>query len=320
MADTYKLAAEILTINNKNAKSDLNITDLLVGAPLLNTIYATQSSNGIVDAYFKLTALPSVGFREINYGLDHTPSGKTLVTNRLRYEDCGHTPIDVAAVRATNENLEDLVAEEIKLAIQAGMTRLEWQILNGVYDDGDPLSGFNGLKALVDATYVYKANSGSSSGITPTANKGNSIYLIRSVPDMTGVCSVFNGETSITVGDTYVGKANGLNNKPFDAYMTPIGAWAGLRIGSKQSVARICNITDQAGLTATDNMVFDAVSKAPAGRPFTHAVMSAKLREQIRKSRVATNPTGAQVDSPVTVAGLPIIVTDALVADLEAIV
>ena len=314
MADIYIPAADIIKINDKNVKTDLKITDILDGSPLLEALYATESSNGVFDSYLKSVTLPSVGFRDINYGIDHAPGTFVQVDNKLKYLDATHTPIDIAGVKASNK--EDLIARAIEQGLKSGVVKAEWQLINGVSDSSDTnaghTSGFNGLKALVDPTMVIKAGG-------TTANTGSSIYLVRSVPDATGVCSVWNSEENIKVGETYQARVLGLNGLPLDAYITPMGVFIGMRIGATRSAVRIANITEDAGKTATDNLIYKGCQKAAAGRPYTHAVMGSRSYEQIRLSRTATSPTGAPADYPDSIAGLKIIVTDAI-GETEALV
>ena len=105
------------------------------------------------------------------------------------------------------------------------------------------------------------------------------------------------------------------NGKKFPAYMQPIDGWVGLQITTAHSAARLANVKD----TLDDDMISDLLKLFPSEEPATHLVMNKEARNTLRKSRTATNPTGAPAPQPEEVFGTPIIETSSL-RNTEAIV
>lgn len=307
MADVFRTLTDLTKINDANAR-DLGASDLLNDAPLIKVLYATTASNGTSHKYLKKTGAPTVGFRAIGAGRENSASADTTVTVDLKYLDADFA-LDVAYCKGYKGGVESAIAKEAQASLRAAMFEFEKQVLNG------GTGGFDGLATNLNALSNAKVvNAGGT-----TAATGSSIYLIRSTPDETGVAAVIGNDGNIAVGDSSLIQLQDGTGKHYAAYLTTIGAWLGMQVGDAHSVVRIANVTEDSGKGATDSLIYSAIARFPASKQPTHIVMNRRSLEQLRKSRTATNATGAPAPRPVDVDGIPIIVTDAILST-EALV
>src|SRR5688572_17372198 len=89
MSDTFQTLADLVKINDVRA-NDLGMSDLFDDAPFLKALAATVASNGTDHKYLKESTAPTVGFRDVNTGIDHSASVDTLVEISLKYLDATH--------------------------------------------------------------------------------------------------------------------------------------------------------------------------------------------------------------------------------------
>jgi hypothetical protein len=242
MADDLLGLTELLQINDANL-ADINVTDLLDEAPLLAALPATISSNGTQHKYLKQTGAPVVGFRAINTGRAHDHSVDTAVTINLKYLDAT-SKVDVAYANGYQGGREAAIARETRRHLRAAFFEAEKQYVNGTGNNAD---GFNGLADTLNFSNAMTINAGGTS-----ASAATSVYMIRAGEN--DVISV--AQREIEMMDTVTIEAEDGSGNPFAAYMTPVGAWLGLQVGSAYSLGRICNITAQSG---------KGVDRSPAG-------------------------------------------------------
>lgn len=295
--------ADILTINNENADQDLATSDLLQDAPFFRSIPFVTATNGDEHQYVKETGAPAVGFRAVNTGRAHDGSQDTLVTENLKFLDCGMT-IDEAVALAYKRGVSALNGREAIRHIRAGFRTAEVQYFQGVGFGGDAL-GFNGfpdaggLNALADTMVM---DGGGSSART-------SIYLMRlGDDDVTGVMGM---DGNIEIGETLRQRVQeiGDDTKFYFAFCTAISAWMGLQIGGAYSIGRIANV----GATdCDDDLISQGIELFPEERSPNVIVMNKRSVGSLRRSRTATNPSGAPAPYPTEVHGIPIIQTGAL--------
>ena len=311
MADDLFALADLLVINDLSI-ADLEITDILDDAPLLKALAADVASNGTLHKYTKETGAPVVGFRAANAGRDLDSSIDTLVTVTLQILDASFL-LDAALASAYQRGgPAGLVAREARRHLRAAFFAAEKQIINGVISDS---AGFVGLKAAstIDAladTMVVNAGG-------DTADTCSSVYLLRSTPEGNDVQVIVGQGGELEIGETVSVQAKDGDGKSYPGLWTPIFSYLGLQVGSAQSVGRICNLDFDH--TLTDDMIYQAIAKFPAGRQPTHIAMNRNSLEKLRDSRTATNATGAPAPRPTEVEGIPIVVTDAIL-NTEAVV
>src|SRR5688572_14992160 len=86
MADLFMPLPELVKLNDKNAR-DMGATDIFNDAPLIRSLYATESSHGTKHSYLKETTAPVIGFRAVNVGIENSYGVEDLVTLDLAYLD-----------------------------------------------------------------------------------------------------------------------------------------------------------------------------------------------------------------------------------------
>jgi hypothetical protein len=299
MASEYKTLADLVKVNDQNL-ADTNLSDVFNRAELMGALAAVESSNATDHKYLVEESAPVVGFRAPNTGLENKKSTDRLVTINLKIIDAGFH-VDRALADAYKDGPEMYIEREAGRHLRAALFGAEQQIING--------TNANGFAGLADALDELEDEMVINAGGT-TANTASSVYLIHT-SETEGCAAVAKGELEIkdSIETTWT---DGSGNE-LDSYRTPVYAWLGLQIGSKYDVARIANLTADSGKGLTDDMLFDAAERFPVGKRPNLVAMNRRSLNQLRKSRVATNATGAPVPTPTEVPGIGrIVVTDAI--------
>jgi hypothetical protein len=309
MAESYNTLAGLVQINDKNL-ADLNISDLLDEAPLLNVLHAQPASNGTLHKYLKQTTASSAAFRAALDGLTKTASADTLVTVTLKILD-GSFSTDVALADAYKGGRDAWLQLELVRAMKQVFAVAEKQC---IYGTGADSAGFAGLvdnaqlDALADAMVVNAAGA--------TVSEQTSCFLLRS--GMDDVSFILGNDGVIVVEDEpTIIQAAGSATGTFPALYVPVTGYSGFQIGGARSAARIANIdTNTSGSTTafTDVHVYDAISRFPAGRGPNIIAMNRDAQKLLRQSRTSVNATGAPAPMPVEVGGIPIVITDQIVS------
>ena len=299
IASSYTTLADLQRFNDRTL-ADVEMSDIHDSAPLIKRLAAVPSSNGTLHRYEVETGAPVVGFRNLNEGRVNTKASVRTVESALKILDAG-TSVDRAAADADQNGKAAHIAKKAKRNLKAAHFVAEQQIINGEAE-----KGFMGLRqAMAHLDNEYVINAGGT-----TANAGSSIYIIVTNDEGSDVALVSNKE--ITVGETTEVLLYDEDGKPFDGYRTPVLGWLGLQIGSKTSLVRIANITEQAGKGATDDLVYRGLELLPSDKHPELILMSRRSRRQIRESRTATNNTGAPAPLPTDVEGIEIVTSDAV--------
>ena len=311
MPESYNTLAGLVQLNDKNL-ADLNVSDLLDGAPLLNAIHAQTASNGTEHKYLKQTTASSAAFRDALDGATKTASADTLVTVTLKILDATFDT-DIALADAYKSGRDAWLQLELLRSLKQTFAHVEKQMFYGAASPGDT-KGFAGLRdnAQLDAIAdTMVSNAGGSNVATQT-----SCYLLRHGMDD---CSMILGnEGQIVVEDepTIIQKA-GSGSGYYPALYVPVTGYLGFQIGGAYSAARIANIECN-DLTSTsafdDEKIAAALSLFPASKMPNVCVMNRNALQLLRRSRGAYSPTGAPAPFPTEVFGVPIVVTDGLVS------
>lgn len=308
------MANDLITVADLVADAyDLSgqeVSDLKNAAPLMAALSAMPSSNGTTHKYSKYTAEPVVGFRTENDGRDFDHSVDTVVSVDLKILDWSWACDKAVAEAWRQGGAAAFVAREGARHMQAAMFQAEKQLLRGQADG--LAAGFTGfadnanIDALADEMVV---NAGGT-----TADVNQSVYLLKS----TEVFPVLRTE-GLQLGQTIIqNMVGGAGN--FPVYYTPACAWLASQIGGLYSMARIVNLNSvDAGAQLSDELIYDAVSKFPAGQRPDMIVMSREAQDQLRNSRTTYNPAGIPATTPDMAAGLRVVVSDAVKTD-EALI
>lgn len=304
MPSSYNTLAGLIQFNDKNL-ADLEISDLLDSAPLLNVLHAQNASNGTQHKYLKQTTASSAAFRDALDGITKTASADTLVTDTLTIID-GSFDTDVALANSYKGGKDAWLQLELARTMKQIMFSLEKQVIYGVGSDASGFAGLHDnaqLDAIADAMVVEAATAGT------TASSQTSVYFIRSGQNDCSFILGNDGQFVVEEEPTIIQKA-GSGSGVFPAYYVPVTGYGGFQIGGAYSAARICNIET----ALDDDDIAEGLSLFPASALPTHIVMNRASAKLLRKSRTATNPTGAPAPFPMEAFNIPIIVTDAVVS------
>jgi hypothetical protein len=310
MAQSYNTLAGLIQFNDKNL-ADLNVSDLLDDAPLLRVLTATTASNGTQHKYLRHDGASSAAFRDALNGITKTASTDTLATETLKIIDASFST-DVAVADAYKDGRDAYLQIELLRSMRQIMFTVERQIFYGAASPGDT-AGFSGLRDnaslddLADAMCIAPGTAGS------TPNVQTSVYAMRHGMDDCAIVLGNNGQFVVEDEPTIQRQA-GSGSGFYPALFVPVTGYLGFQYGSIYSAGRIANIET----ALDDDDLADLVSLFPASKKPNVICMSRKAVKLLRKSRTATNVTGAPAPFPTEWEGIPIIVTDAIV-DTEAV-
>lgn len=307
MADSFKTLSDLVTINDRrNAERD--ISDILNKAPVLAKL-AADTCPETTHYYTKYTTAPTVGFRAVSDGRDNSKSVDTQVSVALKILDATFT-VDTALADGYKDGVDAYLANEGARHLQQALFIAERQVFYGTV--GGDAGGFSGFANEADLNGKTDANVIDAGGTT--ASTGSSVFLIRSTGDFNGSAIISGKKGNIDIGDTSIVRMTGSSTGTYPAYYTPISGWLGLQRGGIYSVVRIANLTADSGKGLTDTLIAAALALFPASEGPTMIAMNRRSLEQLRKSRTATNATGAPAPVPTDSFNVPIIATDSIIS------
>lgn len=305
MAHAYLTTAEVAYFNKTDM--DAMVSDVLNEAQFLQ-MAAARTCRSNTFSYTRETAAPAVGMRNANDGVENKKTTREKVTIDLGIVDASFA-VDVAVAMADERGKEHLMGMEALAHLRQAMFEVEQQIFNGTVGNiAGASGGFDGFADqanLNGASDAMVVNAGGT-----TAGTGSSVYLIRL--GETDVEVLWGQDGELAIGEEQIIERAGSSTGVFPAYYRPICGWAGVKIGSTYSVARIANLTADSGKGLTDALIYSALALFPASRQPNLIVMNRRSLKQLQSSRTATNATGAPAPRPTEVEGIPIVTTDAI--------
>lgn len=307
MADSFKTLSDLVTINDRR-NAEREISDILNKAPVLAKM-AADTCPETTHYYTKQTTAPTVGFRAAGDGRENSKSVDTQVSVALKILDATFA-VDKALADAFKNGPDAYLALEGARHLQQALFIAERQMFYGTV--GGDSGGFSGFANEADLNGKSDANVVDAGGTT--AATGSSVFLIRTTGDFNGSAIVAGKNGNIDIGDTSIVRVDGATTGTYPAYYTPISGWLGLQRGGTYSVVRIANLTADSGKGLTDTLIAQALSLFPASEGPTIVAMNRRSLEQLRKSRTATNATGAPAPIPADAFGVPIIATDSIIS------
>ncbi len=306
------MANDFLTVADMVADAyDLSgqeTSEVRAAAPVIASLPAIPASNGIVHKQSVMTQLPVTGFRGENAGRDFDHSVDRIDSVDLKILDWSWM-VDKAVADSSRfaGGREQYIAREGMRHVQSAMFNLEKQ---WIYGTSNNAAGFNGLLDSTNLDAVSDEMVVDAGGTT--ASTASSVYMLRRNSAECGL--VYKGDEGVMLGETVVQNfvdGSGLN---LPAYYTPGCGWFAGFFGSLYSVARICNLTEDADKGLTDDLIYQAMERFPAGPAPDMMIMNRRSQYQLRASRTATNVTGSPAPVPMEVAGVPIVTTDAILS------
>lgn len=304
MSDSLLTLSDLTTINGAGV-SDIEVKDIIDGAPVLARLAADYASDGTLHKYLKETGAPTVGFRDPDEGRDHSKSSDELVTINLKVLDASFHVIKVLA-DAYKKGADAMIAREAARHLRAAFALAETQIFNGT--DAKGFSSLISSLSYVGHPMVY--NAGGSSGVT-------SVWMLRTSPDNSAVTVITGQNGNIDIAETFVQFIE-ISTKKLAAYMTPIEGWLGLQIGGAYDVGRLANV-DDGSYKLTDDLLSELFGLFPDDRPPNLICMNKRSRRQLQQSRTAVNVTGAPAPWPTEWEGIPIISTASILNTEDAV-
>lgn len=295
----------------------LNGRDMEVGLIEENLKYAPEVAkvpsriiNGTAYHATIRTSLPGGGgFRSPNEGVN---PGKS--TFRKQLVQCFLYSKLLKADKATlnageNDSEESLKALEASGGLKAAFDYLAEQFYYGEDFDG---KGFPGLRSMSNPEVELSAGGDS-------ANAATTVYGVKY--GIQNVHFVFGNQKALHFEDWWKQLAQDAEGKEYAALCSNLDCWMGLANGSKYSVGRLKNITDQDGKGVTDAKLEKLKSKYPVGEKPDFWKMNRRALFQLQMSRsVVINATGKKsangeevmAPEPTSAAGIPIIVTESI--------
>lgn len=274
------------------------ISGMFNGVSIPN-VGAARTISGTMFNTLTRTGVFKGGFRNLNEG---AARGKSTYEKR-RVECFPFNPrweCDKMAADASEDGPEIYIATEGGGILEGAMQHLCEQFY---YGTANSTKGFPGLQHAVTSAMTVDAGG-------TTANSGMSVYAVRfGVRD---VQWIFGADGSLNLSDVRIGDVDDADGNPFTAYIQELMAHIGVAVNSTTSVARLKNITAQAGKTLNDEKMAELANSFKAGQPPHAYFMNKAARLQWKNSRTATNATGADAPFPTEYENVPVIPTEAL--------
>lgn len=292
-------STDVWLINNSEEILGL-IDECVKVIPELQHISASPTTKTQYKALVQ-TALPNVSFRIGNEGRVQERTTLGTVETVLKFLDASWS-IDEAIAQECEWGVDAALAIQAKAHLQAALQKIAVQTWYGTTADA---TGFVGINSLLK----YK-NSPMTVDAGGTGDGATSIYAIRT--DIDAVQYAWGQNGKISDGAIIYNEQYDSQMRKFWGYAQPITGYVGLQIPTYQCIGRICNITEQTGKMATDRLVGKLLAMFPASKKPTMLFMSQRSQEQIRDSRTAYNPTGAEAPYPETIFNIPLYVSEAI--------
>jgi hypothetical protein len=300
MANAYPTMLDIAKINGRDAVVGL-IEENLNVAPEV-TIFPARTITGTSFKTLFRTALPTIGFRNTNEGVETTKSSYANKLVECFYLD-GKMEIDVAVAQADEQGEDHAKAIEADGHMQAALLHLGKQVWYGTSNDA---KGFPGAQALVDSAYVLDAGG-------TTADTGSSVYGVRVGPKHASM--IFGRDTVLDVGE-WMKQRITRNSKELTAWINSLEGWLGMQWVNKDAVCRLKDCTADSGKGCTDAKLAQLLSQLKWVPDYWF--MTRRERYHLQISRTPTSNTSGESSQrpiaplPTESNGIPIIVTDSL--------
>ena len=228
MANERLGLAELIKLNDMNL-ADLDMSDLLQGAPFLAALHSETASNGTKHSYPVEDGAPAVGFRTLNNGRDVKKSSDRIVEIALQILTATFDCDQQAAKNYKKGGEAAWMAREAKRHLKAAFAAAEKQIFYGVGTGGDA-EGFVGLSAASTVDSINDTDHVVDAGGT-TVNGAMSVWAVVTNGEGTDVQAIMGQDGEITIQDYFAQMLTGENGKPYPAYVQPIEGYLGLQVG-----------------------------------------------------------------------------------------
>lgn len=282
-------------------------------------VFPSRTISGTSYHTLLRVGLPTVAFTNVNQGVAASKSRyeqKNVETFPIR----AAVKIDKAIVSGDNP-LAEVETDEAMGVAEAAMRHIGRQIFYGRSSGKADSKGHIGLIDVVSNANIVDAGG-------TTADTASSVYFVRfGIKD---VQLIFGNGSTLTLPPFRDETLQDADGNDYDGRISHLTGWAGIQCVNENSIARICNLTEDSGKGLTDALLAKALAKLPVGYKPDAIFMSRRSRRQLQEDRgakVALQGKGANdlgggaayAPTPTDFEGMPIIVTDSIL-DTEAIV
>jgi hypothetical protein len=254
------------------------------------------------------TALPSVGFRDINSG---TATTKQTTENRMVSCFLMNPRWDAdKGIAGYDANLMEELAENAQAHMQGAFQQIAKQFYYGTNTTyGGNAKGFPGLIDAVPASMTVDAGG-------TTATTGTSVYAVSW--GIQGLRWVLGNDGQFQITDPREQDKLDASSNPFTVLMQELFAYVGLQVGSTQCIARLKKVTNDSGCGVTTARLrslmkaFADLGKRPDAFYLTQRAHDTYVTHL---ESLSMAPEGAAINA---YRGVPFIVTNSI-SDVEAL-
>lgn len=255
------------------------------------------------------TALPAVGFRSANEGVASVASQWANKLVQTYIVDAA-VEADQAVIDAYLRGENEFFAKEASGLFLAALKSLCSQLWYGTATAIATSTALAPKKGFPGAIEAYDP-ANMEVDATGTGASRSSVWFVKSGEGYTTWVFGENGRIE-TAAPRQVRLTDAKGN-PYDGKRMPLLAHVGASFNnSKNSLARIKNITTAAGKGLTDALLADAWEKIADDDGDWHIFLTKRSLMQLKNSRTATTPSGRAADIPDEWEGNPLHVTTAL--------
>ena len=312
MANASDTLNGIIALNDLN-NADIDVSDLLMDAPLIRAMAAIPATQGTVHKYMKETTAASSQARAINTGIINTAGQDEQVTVTCVLHDASFFR-DAALAAGYGKGKAAYIERETRRALRAMFAGLEKNILQGSASvTGTGFSGFPD-QATVDKT-------GDAMCITAGGAGGKSVWLLKSTPSDVAIVAGNEGRIDFTydpetlVYVPTVASATPSEQRGYMALAVSLMSYFAVQYGNIYGLGRICNLDGTTNHTLTDTLLAEALAAFPAATTPNIICMNRTALYELQASRTATSVTGAPAPFPTEAFGIPIVVSDQIKTD-----
>lgn len=284
------------TVNDLKAAQQVDIfgltKDYADEAPLLQHIEIMRVAGVDFKPPYASSSLPPA-YRAAYSGKDYADAGLASTTVELKYVDFS-VYADVQIAEAYQGGAEAYLAVQQDRAIAGAMREIQQQFLLGVAHNNTSGSyGYDDFFPCSSGTY-------SVTGPETTGSTCTEVFALN-----TNECRLLVGRSGeLSLGEVRKTTVNDTNGKPFEAYCVAGGAWVGAAFLGTHAGRRLVNIQAK---DVTDAYCASLIEAFGDGFKPNLFAMNGGAIAGLRRSRTATNPTGAPAPFPEEVYGRRIV-------------
>ena len=226
------------------------VEEALAAVPEMQFFDADTLAGTVVNTLAR-TSLPTVAFRNIGDPVSSTRSGYETRPATLKMLS-GRAEVTDAEVLANGLMTKDeqLVSESVAV-LTAAFQALAKQIWTG-----SDAKGFTSAMSLVDAAMVTRAGDGEAGANTSVWFVGNGAKTKCGILFSKNSGILADADIEFRKGDILVKSGNTVTGVE-PGWIGDLTSYAGFHVANKKSLARLCNVTAETGLT--DDMLTDCI-------------------------------------------------------------